>query len=100
MRLEPFDATDPADLMADKFRKEVARIAQRVFKDKRYRSLSSIKRVECFMAGIATGLIGVCFAHIESAGRDAMMEAITEYLPQAREQAEAIFEDAARAKSH
>lgn len=52
------------------------------------------RQIEYFMAGVATGLIGVCFAHIQNAGRDEMMEAITECLPQARMQAEAIIEDA------
>lgn len=95
MRPELFDSSDPAERLADDFRRGVAEIAQRTFKKGDYRGLSSIEQVQCFMAGIATGLIGVCFAHIEDAGRDAMMEAITEYLPQAREQAEGIMEDAA-----
>lgn len=95
MRLEPFDATDPAERVADRFRKGVAELASAIFKDEDCRDLSSVEQVQSFMAGVATGLIGVCFAHVENAGRDAMMEAILDYLPQAREQAEGIMEDAA-----
>lgn len=94
MRIEPFDPTDPAERMADKFRKDVAGLASVALNNADYRGLSSIEQVQCFMAGVATGLIGVCFAHVENAGHDAMMEAIVDYLPQAREQAEAIMEDA------
>lgn len=95
MKLEPFDGSDPYERVADVFRREVCEIARKATQNKDYQRLSPVKQVECFMAGVTTGLIGVCFAYIENAGRDEMMAAIEEYLPQARMQAEAIIESAA-----
>ena len=95
----PFDANDPYNRLADDLRKQVAEIASKAVRTKDYKSLSPTSQVECLMAGLTVGLIGVCFAHIENAGRDTMMDLIAEYLPQAREQAEGIFEDAARQHS-
>lgn len=94
MKLVAFDQNDPYNRMADSFRKQIAEMAGKAIRTQDYKSLTPVERIECFMTGITVGLIGVCFAHIENAGRDAMVQAIAEYLPQAREQAEGIFEDA------
>lgn len=95
MTHEPFDPSDPADLLADTFRREVAAMAQRIFDKEAFRGLTPIQQVESFMAGVTTGLVGVCFAHVEEAGHNGMMDVIAKYLPIAREQAEGIMEDAA-----
>ena len=93
MDLEPFDKTDPYERMADRFRKQVAEMATKAMTDDDYLSLTPDEQLESFMAGITTGLIGVCFAHIRPGGRDEMIKAIAAYLPQARLQVEGIFKN-------
>lgn len=96
---DPFDAADPFDASADMFRRQIAEMATTALEFPGYRALGGIDQVRCLMAGIMTGLIGVCFAHIEPAGRDEMMKAIKRYLPQARENAEGIMRDGASRNS-
>jgi hypothetical protein len=91
MKYEPFDPTDPAEIAADNFRVQVCELALSASNDPHYQILDPVKKVESFMGGVLVGLIGVCFASVEAEGRDAMLEAIKEYLPQARDQAEAIM---------
>ena len=101
MDLQPFDANDPCNRVADRLRKDVAAIVQRNMRSADYRKLTSAEQIEATAAGLMTGVIGVLFAHIEDGGRDALMEWLVGYLPQARAQAEGIFADAlARASRH
>ena len=86
----PFDPGEPFDAMAESFRRQVAGMALEALRTAVYRELTPIQQIECFMAGVVTGLIGVCFASIEPAGRDEMMVAIREYLPQARHNVEGM----------
>jgi hypothetical protein len=44
------------------------------------------------MAGTLTGLIGVLFTMVQEAGRDPLMEAIADFLPHARLNAESILD--------
>lgn len=88
---EQFDPSDPAEQMADSIRKGIAEMFVQVSSRKGFRDLSSIDQVQAFMGGAMTAIVGVCFAHIDRAGRDAMVEALRDYLPAAREQAEAII---------
>jgi hypothetical protein len=94
MKLQPYNAEHPFERAADQIRKDIAELATRAMESKDYKALSAIEQVQCFMAGAMTAVIGVCFAHVEDAGRDAIMEAIEEYLPQARVKAEGIIESA------
>lgn len=94
MKLEPYNADHPFERAADQIRKDIAELAHRMMEGKDYKSLSPVQQLECFMAGAMTAVIGVCFAHIDETGHDAIMEAIEEYLPQARAQAEGIIESA------
>lgn len=87
----PFDPGDDFDAMAESFRRQVADMSLAAFDAAVYRDMDGIKQVECFMAGVVTGLVGVCFAHIEADGRDAMMAVIRAYLPQARENVEGML---------
>jgi hypothetical protein len=95
---EAFDPGDPFDAMADQFRVRIADMALDAFKIAIYRELAPSRQLECVMAGVMTGLIGVCFASIEPGGRDAMMEAIADYLPHARSNAEGIIDSGADAE--
>lgn len=90
----PFDPTDPFDIMADRFRREVAGLASTALKATIYRDLSPTKQIECFLSGVMTGMIGVCFASIKDEGREVMMDYVTECLPAARRLAEGILADA------
>jgi len=60
-----------------------------------YRDLPPGRQLECLMAGLLTGTIGVLFAQIDRAhtveGRDEFMRAIADYLPLARQNAEEII---------
>lgn len=93
MRLQPkaFDPSDDFDAMAELFRRQIADMAINAPRAAVYRNLEGYRQLECFMAGVVTGLIGVCFAQIRPEGRDEMMEAITAYLPQARQNVEGML---------
>ena len=87
----PFDAGDDFDAMAESFRRQVSDMALRAMDAAVYRDLDGHRQIECLMAGVVTGLIGVCFASIKPEGRDEMMRVIEAYLPQARENVEGIL---------
>lgn len=91
MRLTDFNASDPFDAMAESVRRQVCDIALEMQKAAVYRDLPAHRQIECLMAGLATGVIGVLFAHIQEAGRDDLMDAFLEYLPHARLNAEEIL---------
>lgn len=95
-KLTAFDAGDPFDAMAESFKAQVADMALAAAKAAIYRDMEPTRQVECFMAGVMTGLLGVCFAHIMPEGRDEMMNVIEAYLPQARLNAEEMINPALR----
>lgn len=89
----PFDPADPADAVADLFRRQVAEIALEVGNMPIYQQLGPRRQVESIMGGVLVGLIGVLFAHVTPEGRKPIMRAIKEYLPQARANAEGMIGD-------
>jgi len=88
---KPFDAANPFEVAADKFRTELCGVASRAFNDPAFKCLDSAAQLEAWLYGALTGYVGICFAHITPDGRDAIMEEIVRYLPAARQQAEAII---------
>lgn len=97
-KYEPFDPEDPFNAAADEIRVQVVELASKGMKSEPYSKLESYRQVECFMAGVMTGLVGVCFCHIRDEGRDEMMKAIESYLPHARANAEEMIKGAPLAK--
>lgn len=91
---EPFDAGKSYERMADRVRVEISNLALRLMDDPDYKALSPVERIETFMAGGMTGVVGVCFASIMPRGRDEMMESIAAYLPLAAENAAGIMDAA------
>lgn len=93
----PFDPGDPFDAMAESIRRQVCDIALGMLDVGIYRDLPPGRQLECLMAGLLTGMIGVLFAQIDRAhtieGREAFMRAIVDCLPQARQQAEEIIDN-------
>lgn len=90
----PFDPAEPFDAMADSIKRQVADIADGMQAVAVFRDMDGRHQLQCLMAGLTVGLIGVCFAHIRPSERDTMMNIIVEYLPQAREVVEQIIGDA------
>lgn len=88
-----FDPGDEFDAMADWFRVRVCELAQEASKAAIYRDLEDGRQLECFMAGAFTGAVGVCLAMAKPESWDALMEAIANYLPDARRNAQEIIED-------
>lgn len=91
MSLKPFNDKDPFDLIADMFRSQVATMALKADDSNYYRSLDTAKRIECFMSGVMTGLVGVCLASTKPEGHDEVMKALADYLPHARLNVEGIL---------
>lgn len=93
----PFDPGDPFDAMAESIRRQVCDIALGMLNVGVYRDLPPGRQLECLMAGLLTGTIGVLFAQIDPArtaeGRDEFMRAIADYLPLARQSAEEIIDN-------
>lgn len=94
-----FDPTDDADILADMFRQEVCTMAERAMKLTAYQDLTPTQQLETFMGGVLVGLVNVCFAHVQEQGRGEMMKAIKSYLPQARDQTEAMLKEMPSAAS-
>jgi hypothetical protein len=84
----PFNHEDPEDFIADMFRKQVTQLALDADKVTMYRDLDPQQKLQCFIAGALTGLVGVAFAHVRPEGHDVMMKYIADCLPFARLQAE------------
>lgn len=95
-----FDPGDPFDAVSDMFRRQVSEIALGAIGQRPMTDLERHRQIEAMIAGVLTGLVGVCFAHIEAGGRPAVMKAIRAYLPQARVQAEEIMRAAAAVLNH
>lgn len=89
-----FDPGDPYDAMCESFRIQIADLASQAYRSTIYRDMTPESQLSCFMAGVLTGLIGVCFVSIRDEGREVMMEGILHTLPFARQQAEDIINDA------
>lgn len=89
-----FDPGDPYDAMCESFRIQIAGLASNAYRAAIYRDMSPEQQLSSFMAGVLTGLIGVCFVSIRDEGREIMMDGIREALPAARRQAEEIINDA------
>ena len=94
MQQKPFDPGEPFDAMAENFRIQMANMALTASEAAIYRDLDGIRQIECFVAGVLTGLVGVCFSQIEPTkiGRDQIMRVIEHYLPHAREQVEIMLD--------
>lgn len=89
---DPFDAGDPLDAMADSFRIQVCNMAIEANKAAIFRDMDTGQQAQALMAGTLTGLIGVLFAMVQEASRDPLMEAIADFLPYARLNAESILD--------
>lgn len=81
---EAFDPGDDFDAMAESIKRQTVDLFISMENFAVWNGLGSMRQIECFMAGVTTGLIGVCFTHITPEGRDEMMKVIETYLPQAR----------------
>jgi hypothetical protein len=86
----PFDPGEPFDAMADMFRRQITQFLIDAEKITIYRELDPQSKLECFVGGILTGLVGCCFAHVRPEGYDAIMDYIAECLPFARQQSEGV----------
>jgi len=98
LKLEPFDDGSDFNQLADRLRRDVAAIVLRLQEDVLYSALSPTEQIECVLAGITTGLVGVCFAQVHDDGRGEVMKAIKAYLPHARAQVEGIMSPSRSAK--
>lgn len=88
-----FDPGDPYDAMCESFRLQITDIASNAYRAAIYRDMTPERQLSSFMAGVLTGLIGVCFVSIRDEGREIMMDGIHAALPFARKQAEDIIAD-------
>lgn len=89
-----FDPGDPYDAMCENFRIQVAEMASKAQRIAIYRDMPPERQLSAFMAGVLTGMIGVCFVSIRDEGREVMMEGIKQAMPFARQQAEDIIREA------
>lgn len=97
---DPFRPDLPSDAMAESFRRQVCDMMLEAGKAAIFRDMPPHDQLGAFMAGTLTGLIGVMFVFVDRQGRDGVIEAIREYLPQARDQAESIEANPTEGGSH
>lgn len=93
--MKTFDPGDDFDAMAEAIRHYVLATYDEIADTAVYRDLDPHRQLECFVAGVLTGLVGIAFAHVRPEGRDEVMAFIADYMPQARMQAEAMIDQAA-----
>ena len=89
---EPFNPADPFDALADGIKSAVVDIGASAIFTPEFRGLAPERAVECFTAGVLTGLMGVLFSVCAQTteSHDALERFVTSYVPQARAQAEDI----------
>lgn len=90
---QSFDASDAFQRVADQLRRDVGDIASKMIETADYRSLDGHGQLGSMLAGLMTGVLGVMFAHVRDESRDAMVQAVIDYVPLAREAAEDIIEE-------
>lgn len=93
-QLGAFDPSDPFNAMAESFRRQIALMASTAFEATIFRELTPEQQLEALIAGITTGLLGICFIYAGNEQRDEMTECVASYLPQARANAEEMADEA------
>lgn len=88
-----FNPSDPVDYLADQLRVRVAIEAASAHSVGARSGMSSQEIGVAIMGGALTGVVGALLSITRPDGYDALMEAIAEYLPQARENALAMIDD-------
>lgn len=79
-----FNPNDPVDYLADQLRVRVAMEAASANSAGVRAGLSAQQIGTAIMGGMVTGVVGALLSMTKPDGHDALMEAIVEYLPQAR----------------
>jgi hypothetical protein len=87
MARAPFDPADPFEASADALRRGVADVALAVFATSTFQRLSAERQISCVMAGVMTGAMGVMLAFVNRDSHDDLLQAVAEYLPDARRNA-------------
>lgn len=87
-----FDPTEPFDIMADQFRREVAELALSANLITVYRDMDAKGQLECFAAGVLTGLVGVMFASVTREGRASVIHYLHECMASSQIYAESILD--------
>lgn len=83
----PFDPADPFDASADALRHGIADVALAVCATSTFQRLSAERQISCVMAGLMTGAVGVMLAFVNRESHDQLLQAVAEYLPDARQNA-------------
>lgn len=96
---KPFDGSDPFDAAADMYRRQVAEMVLASIGEPPLNRLEGHRQIEAIIAGVVTGLVGSCFGFIEPSGQKAVMKAIKNYLPQARQTAIEIIAEASHGEN-
>ena len=86
-----FDPSDPYQAMCENFRRQVVQMCGDAYAITLYRDLPPDKRLGAVMAGVLTGLVGVCLLTLDKRGHDAVVQAIIDAIPMCRAQAEDII---------
>lgn len=82
-----FDPKNPFDACADRLRRAVAEIAGELNESPQFKGLAAEQQIVCMMAGLMTGVMGVLLCFVEPDGHDAFVQALADYLPDARQNA-------------
>ena len=93
VEMRPFDPGEPFDAMADSFRTQVAKMAIEASDAAIFRDLTPVEQVQCLMAGVLTGLAGVCFSYVSEDGREAIAGAMRDTIDFAAANAAHIIEN-------
>lgn len=86
-----FDPTDDVDRIADDLRRKVAEIVMDVRAAALKEGVGHAPFAIAVMAGLMTATVGTLMALMEPEGHEGLMQALEDYLPQARENAEDII---------
>lgn len=92
--LEPFDESDPFNIVCEHFRKTTLEHRLRAERITLFRDLEPMEQLQAFIVGTMTGLVGAAFASIYREGRDDIMQYFVDSLPFCRQQAEAMVDKA------
>jgi len=94
-----FDPGDPHDAMCESFRIQVVEMMQKAERAAIYRDMDQASQLSVFVAGVLTGLVGVCLVCIAEEGHDEVVKSLADALPFARQQAEDIIQNSLKTAS-
>jgi hypothetical protein len=92
----PFDPADPFDASAEAIRQGLVDVVVRVNDTAIFRDLSDEMKLECLMAGLMIGAVGILLCFVREDHHDEFLMRLGDWLPTVREHVDGIMASGAK----